>query len=244
MRAAQLSGSPFVITRRGTMSLPPGQRDIGSFPRFGIALWEPSPPIAEPVLIRVTGAVAHPLEIPVSRLAELPRRATVADFHCVTGWSVPALHWGGVAFRTFYETVIVPEAEPQPGVSHILFEGADGFRTTLTLDDTLDADVLLADQLGGIALSSDHGAPVRLLSPKQYAYKSIKHLCCNELHTREPADDYHTGVRRRLLRWLVTPHPRARVAEEERHRYLPSWMIHGIYRHIGRLWIWAFGRHR
>jgi len=226
------------------MSLPPGQRDIGSFPRFGIALWEPPPPIAEPALIRVAGAVAHPLEVPVSRLTELPRRDIVADFHCVTGWSVPALHWGGVAFRTFYESVIVPEAGPEPGVSHILFEGADGFRTTLALDDALDADVSLADQLGGTALSSDHGAPVRLLSPKQYAYKSAKHLCCIELHTREPAEDYSEGVRRRFLKWLVRPHPRARVAEEERHRYLPAWVVRGSYRQIRRLWIWAFGRRR
>jgi DMSO/TMAO reductase YedYZ molybdopterin-dependent catalytic subunit len=226
------------------MSLPPGQRDIGSFPRFGIALWEPPPSIAEPALIRVTGAVASPLALPVSRLAELPRRDVVADFHCVTGWSVKGLYWSGVAFRTFYDTVIVPEAGPHPGVSHILFEGVDGFRTTLALDDALDADVLLADHLGGSALSRDHGAPLRLLSPKQYAYKSAKHVCRIELHTREPAENYRNGVRRRLLKWLVTPHPRARVAEEERHRHLPAWVVRGIYPHIRRLWIWAFSSPR
>jgi DMSO/TMAO reductase YedYZ molybdopterin-dependent catalytic subunit len=195
----------------------------------------------------VTGAVAHPLEFPVSRLAELPRRDLVADFHCVTGWSVPGLHWGGVAFRALYESVIVPEAGPEPGVSHILFAGADGFRTTLVLDDALDADVLLADRLGGKALDSDHGAPVRLLSPKQYAYKSAKHLCHIELHTREPADGYKTGVRRRFLKWLVSPHPRARVAEEERHRYLPAWVIRGIYRNVLRrvsLWGFRWARYR
>jgi DMSO/TMAO reductase YedYZ molybdopterin-dependent catalytic subunit len=226
------------------MNLPPGQREIGSFPRFGIALWEPSPSIAEPALLRVAGAVAHPLTLPVSRLAELPQRDVVADFHCVTGWSVKDLHWTGVAFRTFYETIIVPEASPHPGVSYILFEGTDGFRTTLALDDALDADVLLADQLGGTALDRDHGAPVRLLSPKQYAYKSAKHLCRIELHTREPAEHYRNGFHRRVLKWLVTPHPRARVAQEERHRYLPAWAVRGIYLHIRRLWIWSFGGRR
>jgi DMSO/TMAO reductase YedYZ molybdopterin-dependent catalytic subunit len=224
------------------MSLAPGQRDIGSFPRFGIALWEPPPPIAQPALIQVVGAVAHPLVFPVSRLAELPRHDLVADFHCVTGWSVPGLRWSGVVFRMFYESVIVPEACPHPGVSHILFEGADGFRTTLTLDDALDAGVLLADQLGGSTLDNDHGAPLRLLSTKQYAYKSAKHLCCIELHTHEPSESYRKGLRRRFLKWLVRPHPRARVAEEERHRYLPAWVVRGIYRQIRRLWIWAFRR--
>ena len=32
------------------------------------------------------------------------------------------------------------------------------------------------------------------------------------------------------LRRLVTPHPRARVWEEERHRYLPAWMVRPVYR--------------
>jgi DMSO/TMAO reductase YedYZ molybdopterin-dependent catalytic subunit len=167
----------------------------------------------------------------------------VADFHCVTGWTAAGLRWGGVAFRTFYESVIVPEAGPEPGVSHILFVGADGFSTALLLDDALDTDVLLADQLGGTALGSDHGAPVRLLSPKQYGYKSAKHLCRIELHTREPKDGYSKGVRRRFLKWVVAPHPRARVSEEERHRYLPAWVVRGIYRNVlRRIWLWAFHR--
>jgi DMSO/TMAO reductase YedYZ molybdopterin-dependent catalytic subunit len=227
------------------MGLPPGQRTFGTFPRFGIPFWEPHPRIAHPALIQVAGAVAHPLEIPVSRLAELPRRDLVADFHCVTGWTAPGLHWGGVAFRTFYDSVIVPQAGPEPGVSHLVFAGADGFRTTLVLGDALDEDVLLADQLGGTALDSDHGAPVRLLSPKQYAYKSTKHLCRIELHTGEPADGYRTGVRRRFLKAVVTPHPRARVWEEERHRYLPGWVVRAIYRDgLRPLWLWAFRRCR
>jgi DMSO/TMAO reductase YedYZ molybdopterin-dependent catalytic subunit len=130
-------------------------------------------------------------------------------------------------------------------VSHILFEGADGFSAALLLDDALDADVLLADQLGGTALGSDHGAPVRLLSPKQYGYKSTKHLCCIELHTREPAEGYRKGARRRFLKRLVTPHLRARVAEEERHRYLPAWVVRGVYRNLLRpLWLWGFRRYR
>jgi DMSO/TMAO reductase YedYZ molybdopterin-dependent catalytic subunit len=223
------------------MSLPPGQRTFGTFPRFGIPFWEPPPPVAEPALIRVAGAVAHPIEIPVSRLAELPRRDLVADFHCVTGWTATGLCWGGVCFRTFYESVIVPKAAPEPGVSHILFEGADGFSAALLLQDAFDDEVLLADKLGGTDLDSDHGAPVRLLSPKQYGYKSAKHLCRIELHTCEPKDGYRKGARRRFLKWVVKPHPRARVSEEERHQYLPAWVVRGLYRNVLRpLWLWAF----
>src|SRR5262249_36554038 len=100
------------------MSLPPGQRVIDWFPRFGIPFWEPPPRIAGPALICVTGAVARPIDVPVARLAELPRRSLVADFHCVTGWTAPGRHWEGVAFAGFYQAVIVPEAGPDPAVSH------------------------------------------------------------------------------------------------------------------------------
>jgi DMSO/TMAO reductase YedYZ molybdopterin-dependent catalytic subunit len=183
--------------------------------------------------------------VPVGRLAELSRRDLVADFHCVTGWTARGIRSSGVAFRTFYESVIVPEAGPAPDVSHIVFEGADGFRTVLLLEDALDEDVLLADQLGGAALDGDHGAPVRLLSPKQYGYKSAKHLCRIELHTHEPQDGYRHGVRRRFLKRLVTPHLRARVSQEERHRYLPAWVVRGVYRTVFRpLWLWGFRRCR
>jgi DMSO/TMAO reductase YedYZ molybdopterin-dependent catalytic subunit len=233
------------------MSLPPGQRAIAYFPRrYGVGFWQPPPPVAEPALIRVAGAVAHRLDVPVSRLAELERRDVVADFHCVTGWTAPGLHWGGVAFRTFYESVIVPEAGPDPGVTHILFEGADGERTALLIEDAFDEGVLLADRLGGAALGGDHGAPVRLLSPKQYGYKSTKYLCGArrrrpiELHTREPADG-HRKAAVRFLTGLVKPHPRARVAEEERHRYLPAWAVRGVYRLFFRSWACLYrGRRR
>lgn len=218
------------------MSLPHGQRALDYFPRFGIPYWVPYPSIAEPARIRVAGAVARPIEVPVARLAELPRREQAADFHCVTGWSRLDQHWGGVSFRTFYEAAIVPEAGPEPGVRYLLFEGADGFSAAVALEDALDDAVMLADQLGGTALDRDHGAPVRLLSPGQYAYKSVKHLCGIELHTHAPKDGYRIGRRRRFLKWLVTPHPRARVDHEERHRFLPAWSVRWLYRQLNRVW--------
>lgn len=223
------------------MSLPPGQHVIGYFPRFGVHSAEPSPLVGEPAVIRVEGAVARRLEVPVSRLAELKRRAIIVDFHCVAGWTAQDLHWGGVTFRTFYESVIVPEAKPELGVSHILFRGADGYRSTLTLDDAFENDVLLADQLGETALNGNHGAPVRLVSPKQYGYKSTKHLCCIELHTREQTDGHERAVPNFLLT-LLGPHPRARVSQEERHRYLPAWVLRGVYWQLYRLLAWAARR--
>jgi hypothetical protein len=53
----------------------------------------------------------------------------------------------------------------QDGVTHVVFEGADGFRTVYLLDDALSDDVLLADHLDGAPLDFDHGAPLRIVSP-------------------------------------------------------------------------------
>jgi DMSO/TMAO reductase YedYZ molybdopterin-dependent catalytic subunit len=228
-------------TRESNVNLPPGQRSLGYFPRFGAHFSDPPPVIAEPAVIRVEGAVAHRLDVPVSRLAELDRQTITADFHCVAGWTAQDLQWSGVAFRTFYETVILPEAEPDSGVSHIRFQGADGYRSSVTLEDALDADVLLADQLGGTALTGDHGSPVRLVSPKQYGYKSTKHLCLIELHTREPAEGHEKFARNFGLA-LVKGHPRARVWQEERHRYLPAWVVRGPYSKLVGPFSWAARR--
>jgi DMSO/TMAO reductase YedYZ molybdopterin-dependent catalytic subunit len=215
------------------MSLPPGQHAISYFPQFGFHSSEPRSLISEPAVIQVEGAVARRLEVPISRLAELKRRTIIADFHCVAGWTAQDLHWRGVTFRTFYETVIVPEGQPQPGVSHILFQGADGYHSTLMLDDVFENDVLLADQLGETALKGDHGAPVRLVSPKQYGYKSTKHRCRIEVLTHERADG-HARAFPNFVLTLLGPHPRARVSEEERHRYLPAWALRRIYWKIAR----------
>ena len=215
------------------MSLPPGQHAICNFPQFGFHSSEPRLLISEPAVIRIEGAVACRLEVPVSRLSELKRRTIIADFHCVAGWTTQDLQWGGVTFRTFYEAVIVSEAQPQPDVSHILFQGADGYHSTLMLDDAFEGDVLLADRLGETALNGEHGAPVRLVSPKQYGYKSTKHLCRIELLTHERADGHERAFPNIVLT-LLGPHPRARVSEEERHRYLPAWALRRIY--------WKFAR--
>jgi DMSO/TMAO reductase YedYZ molybdopterin-dependent catalytic subunit len=105
-----------------------------------------------------------------------------------------------------------------------VFRGLDRYRSVVSIEDALAANVLIADHLDGRPLSSDHGAPARLVSPDQYGYVNTKHLCRIELHAAEPK-----GVRH-LPQRLLSPHPRARVWAEERHRHLPSWSIRHVYR--------------
>jgi DMSO/TMAO reductase YedYZ molybdopterin-dependent catalytic subunit len=217
-----------------TTSLPPGQRLIGAFPRFGVHFGKRPPAVPASPTIELTGAVAEPIELPLTALGELPRQALTADFHCVTGWSARGLRWEGIPVRSLYEQVIAPRARPAPGVSHVTFVGLDGYRSVLTIDDALGDRALLADTLDGAPLTGGHGAPLRLVSPDQYGYQSAKHLCRIELHTSEPRGGRHTARLPRLFLALVSGHPRARVWREERHRHLPARLVRVLYRPFAR----------
>jgi DMSO/TMAO reductase YedYZ molybdopterin-dependent catalytic subunit len=202
--------------------LPPGQRELPSFPRFGLTRFAHRFPteITRPAL-EVTGEVAHDLHL-ADALSGLPRAEQKSDFHCVTTWSRRALHWGGVRFVDFYEQVVIPQACPHPTATLVALRGQDGARTALLLDDLLAPDVLLADRLDGVPVGIDHGAPLRLIAPKHYGYKSVKYLARMEF--RNPDTDYLVSGFRFM------DHLRARVALEERGRGVPGWLLRMVYR--------------
>jgi DMSO/TMAO reductase YedYZ molybdopterin-dependent catalytic subunit len=212
--------------------LPPGQGVARTFPRFGVHFTDPIPEVPPQPSIEVRGAVAAPFDLQIADLQEMPRRTLVADFHCVAGWSVRDLRWEGVPFRTIWEDSILPKAEPQSEITHLVFVGLDGYKSTLIIEDALADDVLIADRLDGAPLPGEHGAPARLVSPKQYGYMNTKHLSRIELHTREPAGAWHPSGLRAFGLSLVAPHPRARVDLEERHGQLPAWSIRFVYRRL------------
>ncbi|NNH70513.1 molybdopterin-dependent oxidoreductase [Nocardia uniformis] len=203
------------------MTLPPGQKVVDGFPRFGKHLQHPAPPVPADPTIEIGGALTEPITLCVADLATLPRVELKADFHCVAGWSATNLLWEGVSLQTLYRTRIEPLLAPGAAPTHALFEGLDGFRSIVLLEDALADDVLIADRLNRKPLDSDHGAPVRLFSPGQYGFISTKHLCRIEFHTSEPLG---------RDRWSpLAEDPRARVWQEERHRYLPGRLVRPIY---------------
>ena len=94
----------------------------------------------------------------------------------------------------------------------MIFRGFDGgFFCVLPVADALRPNVLLADRLDGQPLSLAHGAPLRVVAPDHYGYKSCKHLAAIDF-----GDDPIRGVG-------LIQHPRGRVAAEERGRVLPGW---------------------
>jgi DMSO/TMAO reductase YedYZ molybdopterin-dependent catalytic subunit len=82
----------------------------------------------------------------------------------------------------------------------------------------LGPDVLMADQMNGEALSFEHGAPLRLIAPSHYAYKSVKHITEIEFWS-----EFKPGPG-------LLEHPRARVGFEERGRLMPGRLLRSLYR--------------
>jgi DMSO/TMAO reductase YedYZ molybdopterin-dependent catalytic subunit len=206
---------------RDDRRLPPGQRRIDGFPRFGSHLSRPAPAVPVDPVIEVRGAVAEGFDLPLATLSTLPRREVAADFHCVAGWSATDLRWEGVAFATFHRAVIEPALPAGTSVTHVVCRGLDGWESVLTIEDALADDVLLAENLDGRPLDGDHGAPVRLVSPRQYGYISVKHLSRVEVLTAAPRSTEGP---------LLRSHPRGRVWEEERHGLLPGRVVRPFYR--------------
>ena len=206
--------------------LPPGQRARSDFPRFGLLQYAHRfPRNVDRAELAVSGDVLTSalLESPLEGLARVEQ---VSDFHCVTTWSHRSLRWSGVRFADFYHRRIAPKINPAHCVVSVVLRGQDGYRSTLPLSDLLAAEVLLADTLDGLPLSMEHGAPLRLVAPAHYGYKSVKHLSHIEFWQGA------ANVRKGALAFM--DHPRARVWHEERGRWLPGWLLRCAYRPLIR----------
>lgn len=211
-------------------TLPPGQRRVEGFPRFGTHLHRPPPPVPDDPVIAISGALRPSTEVRLAELSQLPRKEIVADFHCVAGWTATDLRWEGVRFADFYRLFVEPALEPGITVTHLVFEGLDGVASVVELRDALADDVLLADRLSGRPLDGDHGAPIRLVSPTQYGHVSTKHLCVVEVCSALPTHRLGAGI----LDRLIEAHPRARVWHEERHGRIAGRLVRPFYRALIR----------
>lgn len=155
--------------------LPPCQKPIKQHLRWG----KDHPTIGVPVpkidleswTLIVDGEVAKPLRLSWSDIQMLPKVELVSDFHCVEGWSVLGCRWEGVRFKC-----IVDLAKPEENAKFVSFYCADGYTTSLSLEELLMDNVLLAYKLDGKFLEEGLGAPLRLVVPDKYGYKSAMWL--------------------------------------------------------------------
>ncbi|QEC48065.1 molybdopterin-dependent oxidoreductase [Baekduia soli] len=130
------------------------------YPTFRPATWR----------LRIDGLVRHPQSLDHVALRALPRAEQTPDFHCVTGWSVPGVHWAGVRFAD-----LLAAAQPLPSARALAFVSAETpYVDYLTLEQAASPDAMLAYDMDRAPLTREHGAPARLVMPRMYGYKGVK----------------------------------------------------------------------
>jgi DMSO/TMAO reductase YedYZ molybdopterin-dependent catalytic subunit len=135
--------------------------------------------------LSVTGLVQQPLSLSLTDLADLPQTQMTKDFQCVTGWRVSDVPWSGVMLRDVLDAAGV---ESDAGALRLTsFDGA--YTESLTLEQAVRDDMLVATTMYGSPLEVKHGAPVRLIAAPMYGYKSIKWMDGIEL-TRDVQPGY------------------------------------------------------
>lgn len=122
--------------------------------------------------LAVGGLVSKPITLTYDDLRSLPRVEQVSVFHCVTGWTVKNVHWAGVRIAD-----VIGPAGPSSHARGLHFVSAEHpYEDYLTMSQASLNDVLLAYEMDGKPLSRGHGAPLRLVIPDMYGYKSVKWL--------------------------------------------------------------------
>ena len=153
--------------RHGMPQVPPRQNVLSTWPVLDCA--------DQPVVstdrweLRIEGEVEEPMRFHWTDFLALPQAEDVSDFHCVTGWSRLDMRWEGVRFETLAALV-----RPTMAATHVMFHSYDGYSTNLPLEEALKPDVLLAHRVDGEPLSTEHGGPVRVVTPQLWAWKGAK----------------------------------------------------------------------
>jgi DMSO/TMAO reductase YedYZ molybdopterin-dependent catalytic subunit len=155
------------LNRHGMPELPIGQTITTKWPVLDLGV-QPKITTEEWRLI-IDGEVEHPVELKWEDFMSMPQSDDTSDFHCVTTWSKFNMHWKGVRLID-----LAALAQPKETATHILCYGYDDYTTNVSLEEALKPDVLLVHTFEGAPLPSEHGGPVRMITPQLYAWKGSK----------------------------------------------------------------------
>ncbi len=124
--------------------------------------------------LKVYGLVENPVELSLDDLRALGKRTQITLHHCIQGWSGIA-EWGGLPLAELVKLV-----RPKPRVRAVVFysfgEGAEGgqFYDSLSMQNAMRPQTLLAYEMNSEPLNLLHGAPLRLRVENQLGFKMVK----------------------------------------------------------------------
>ncbi len=136
---------------------------------FRIMWYNPPTPIDKAnYRLQVVGLVDRPQRISLDRLNSYTQVEQNSRMKCVQCWSGRAT-WGGFRFAEFLEDV-----KPLASAKAVRFDCHDKWYEYMSLEEMANPRVLMALRLAGEPLPDQHGAPLRLIDPSKYGYKSCK----------------------------------------------------------------------
>jgi sulfoxide reductase catalytic subunit YedY len=171
-----------------------------NFYEFGFDKSEPAERAGElitrPWTVEVKGEVARPQRFDIDAvIARFPLEERVYRLRCVEAWSmvIPWLGFPLAALLKFVEpssrakyvafkTLLDPDQMPGQREPALDWPYAEGLR----IDEAMHPLTLLAVGLYGKTLPNQNGAPIRLVVPWKYGFKSIKSIVSIELTERQP----------------------------------------------------------
>jgi sulfoxide reductase catalytic subunit YedY len=185
--------------------------------------------ITRPWTIEVGGLVQKPKTFDIEEILKFSQEERIYRFRCVEGWSM-VIPWVGFPLKTLLEKV-----EPLGKAKYVAFQtlydseqmqssfsaGIDlPYVEGLRLDEAVHPLTILATGLYGKQIPNQNGAPLRLVVPWKYGFKSIKSIVKITLTDNEPPTTWNIAAPREYGFYSnVNPnvrHPRWSQATENR----------------------------
>ena len=210
-----------------------------------------------PWTIDVEGLVKKPVKLGLDELLKLsPQEERVYRLRCVEGWSM-VVPWVGYSLSAlinrveplgsakFVEFITLADPKTMPFVGSRVLDWpyAEGLR----LDEAMHPLTLLAFGMYGEVLPNQNGAPVRLVVPWKYGFKSAKSIVKIRFTDKQPGTAWNKAAAQEYGFYSnVNPdvdHPRWSQATERRigedglfQKKRKSLMFNGYEAQVGQLY--------
>jgi len=120
--------------------------------------------------LKVEGLVEKPISLSFDEIQNLPKKVQVNHFICVEGWGLDDQKWEGVHLKQIFSKVKI-----NSNAKYVTFHATGGkYKDSLSIQEALESDTMLAYNLNGKNLPPEKGFPLRLIIPRMYAYKGVK----------------------------------------------------------------------
>ncbi|MGI9148169.1 MAG: molybdopterin-dependent oxidoreductase [Chloroflexota bacterium] len=125
--------------------------------------------------LNIDGLVDQPMQLTYDQLRALPASEGYYTLMCISN-EIGGDLWGNSLWRGVKLKYLLELAGVHAEGVKAVFTGADDYKDSVTLERALHPDTLLAWEMNGQPLRSEHGFPARLLIPGIYGMKNVKWL--------------------------------------------------------------------